>query len=165
MAETNLDRLKKIVSKEPSNWSEKARGRNENGDWLEDSFKIALVVLRTLRSKEMSQKELADKMNVSPQQVNKIVKGRENLSLETLSKLKKALGVDFIKIGSSAISNDTFVMQLPNGSSKLNFVIKGRKAEGSYPVNIGNKSKNISLPVFVTANQIFESKEVCDLSN
>jgi len=35
-------------------------------------------------------------MNVSPQQINKIVKGQENLTLETITNLEIALGIQII---------------------------------------------------------------------
>ena len=37
-------------------------------------------------------------MNVTPQYVNNIVKGRENLTLETIAKLEKALGIELMTI-------------------------------------------------------------------
>jgi len=35
-------------------------------------------------------------MNISPQQISKIVKGQENLTLETISNLEIALGIQII---------------------------------------------------------------------
>jgi transcriptional regulator with XRE-family HTH domain len=58
--------LKKHESTTPSQWREKA---DELG---------------------MTQKALAEQMNVSQQYVDRILKGRENLSLETLSKIRKS---------------------------------------------------------------------------
>ncbi len=40
---------------------------------------------------------------MSPQQVSKIVKGRENLTLETISKLECVLGVALITTTDSAV--------------------------------------------------------------
>jgi transcriptional regulator with XRE-family HTH domain len=85
-----------IASKEPSGWLKDAQWRSENRAWLKHSQAIALRILRTLRAKNISQKELAEKIGVSPQQVNKIVKGKENLTLETIAKLETALGVSLI---------------------------------------------------------------------
>jgi plasmid maintenance system antidote protein VapI len=48
--------------------------------------------------KDMQQKELAEAMDVSPQQVSKIVKGKQNLKLETISKLEAALGIKLFEI-------------------------------------------------------------------
>ena len=44
----------------------------------------------------MSQKELAESLEVSLQQINKILKGRENLNLQTISKIEKCLDMDLI---------------------------------------------------------------------
>lgn len=47
------------------------------------------------RMKELgiTQKELAEKMNCTQQYISKILKGRENLSLEALCKIELALGI------------------------------------------------------------------------
>jgi transcriptional regulator with XRE-family HTH domain len=50
-----------------------------------------------LKQKGWSQKQLAENMKVSAQQINKIVKGKENLTLETISKLENALGIVLIE--------------------------------------------------------------------
>ena len=44
----------------------------------------------------LTQKALAERMGCSQQYVSRIVKGRENLSLETIVKLEEALEVDII---------------------------------------------------------------------
>ncbi|EAT59327.1 MULTISPECIES: helix-turn-helix domain-containing protein [Chlorobium] len=94
MAVDNIhEKIAAIASKELSGWLKDAEWRVENRAWLKHSQAIALRILRTLRAKNISQKELAEKIGVSPQQVNKIVKGRENLTLETIAKLETALDV------------------------------------------------------------------------
>jgi len=102
MKETAREKLRAIVSDETSDWLEEAKWRKENRDWLNKSAKIAIKILREIRlqkeSKGMSQKVLAEILNVSPQYINKIVKGQENLSLETISKLEKALGIVLIEV-------------------------------------------------------------------
>ena len=57
------------------------------------SQKIAIKVLMKLNELGWSQKDLAAKMEVSPQQVNKIVSGKENLTLETQEKLQCILDI------------------------------------------------------------------------
>lgn len=103
---SNLDKLNKIISSHKSTWQDEATWRNENEFWLTYSFDIALRVLDTLREKKMTQKELAEKMNVSPQFINKIVKGQENLSLETIGKLSRALGVALIEVTGTSKRNE-----------------------------------------------------------
>lgn len=95
---SNLEKLNKILSGKKSTWKEEATRREENEEWLSQSFDIAVRVLDTLRAKKMTQKDLAEKMNVSPQFINKIVKGQENLSLETINKLSRALGIKLIEV-------------------------------------------------------------------
>ena len=100
----NLDNFLNLVSDESSGWLEKAQWREENKQWLDRSAKIAIKILSILRNNRKenrlpnSQKDLADMMGVSPQQVNKMVKGSENLTLETISKVEKALGIQLMEI-------------------------------------------------------------------
>lgn len=81
-----------------------AQWRIENRAWLKHSQAIALRILRTLRANNVSQKELAEQIGVSPQQINKIVKGRENLTLETIAKLEGALGIVLLMLPPSSES-------------------------------------------------------------
>jgi len=55
---------------------------------------IALKVLCSLRAKRMTQKDLAANMNINSQQVSEIAKGKESITLETISKLEKVLGIN-----------------------------------------------------------------------
>ena len=62
----------------------------------------------------LTQQALAERMNCTQQYVSKILKGNENLSLDTLSKLEEVLGMNLLskslyktKISSLAIA-DTF---------------------------------------------------------
>jgi transcriptional regulator with XRE-family HTH domain len=102
MATNNLkQKIDIALSRHPSRWMEKALQDELNEVWLERSADIALRILSTLQANGMSQKELAEKIGVSPQQINKIVKGRENLTLETISKLEKALGIVILTLPAS----------------------------------------------------------------
>jgi transcriptional regulator with XRE-family HTH domain len=96
-----LEELKR-TSKKNTKWIQDALWQKENEVWLDRSFAIAVKVLRTLRAQKRTQKELAEEMGVSPQFVNKIVKGSENLTLETISKLEKALNLQLIEIPESS---------------------------------------------------------------
>lgn len=96
--------IDKYISDRTSGWKEKALQRQENEKWLEKSAAIALKVLRELRMKSLSQKELAEKMNVSAQYINKLVKGRENLSLDTICKLEEALDITLFSVPQCTVS-------------------------------------------------------------
>ena len=83
--------------KTQSNYLQNAKFRIENKKWLSYSSNIALRVLAALEeSEEMIQKSLAEKVGVSPQYINKVLKGQENLSLQTIAKLSEALNMELI---------------------------------------------------------------------
>lgn len=99
MAVENIkEKLAKIVSGESSDWLEEVKWRRENRAWLKRSQAIAIKVLMRLDDLKMSQKKLAERMGVSAQLVNKWVKGKENLTLETISKLEYHLGIQLIEV-------------------------------------------------------------------
>ncbi|MRT92382.1 helix-turn-helix transcriptional regulator [Ancylomarina sp. 16SWW S1-10-2] len=91
----NINKLNKLASSE-SKWIEEAKERQKNKSWLKHSQKIAVIVLKTLKEKKIKQTQLAEIVGVSPQQINKIVKGKENLTLQTISGLEDALDIKLI---------------------------------------------------------------------
>ena len=80
-----------------SKYLQNAKFRIENKKWLSYSSNIALRVLAALEeSEQMTQKTLAEMVGVSPQYINKVLKGQENLSLQTIAKLSEALNMELI---------------------------------------------------------------------
>lgn len=94
------DKIKKYISDESSNWMEQAEKYESNKDWLDKSALIAIKILSTLRSQSITQKGLADSIGVTPQYINKVVKGQENLSLETICKIERSLGITLVAVPS-----------------------------------------------------------------
>ena len=64
---------------------------------------IGQKVKRLRIAANLSQKALAERMNCTQQYVSKILKGTENMSLDTLTKLEDALGIRLI-LDDSAVS-------------------------------------------------------------
>lgn len=95
---SNIDKLKAISTPAEEDWLKIAEEWEKEDAYLEKSTKIAVAVLSILRERRMTKQELAEKMEVSAQYVSKIVKGSENLTLETISKLERALDVELIRI-------------------------------------------------------------------
>ena len=79
-------------------WKEREDYKKANRSWLKKSVDVALCVLDVLDKKKMSQSELAEKLKVSRQQVSKILKGQENLTLETITKLESVLGMELVEV-------------------------------------------------------------------
>ena len=96
MKQKTLEFLETHQSKTPSRWREEAEWRRDNWSWLRHSQKIAVKVLLQMKQEGLTQKALAERMDCTQQYVSKILKGRENMSLDTLSKLEDALGISLI---------------------------------------------------------------------
>ena len=96
MKKKTLEFLEAHKSETPSTWREEAEWRRDNWSWLRHSQKIAVKVLLEMKKQGLTQKALAERMDCSQQYVSKILKGKENMSLDTLSKLENALGINLI---------------------------------------------------------------------
>lgn len=70
----------------------------ENTIWRPKAVSIAFTVLALLDQKGITKQELAAKMNVKPQFISRIVKGKANLTLETLTKLEQALEAPIVTV-------------------------------------------------------------------
>lgn len=92
--------IEELIQNAPkaNDWRQQAEFRRENKDWLLKSARIAIKVLRVLRAKKITQVQLAELMAVTPQHINKILQGRENMTLETIVKMETALGIELITI-------------------------------------------------------------------
>jgi ribosome-binding protein aMBF1 (putative translation factor) len=98
MASKKIIKPKVLQNAIPSfQWKKREDYKKENRGWLRKSISVALTILEILEERKMSQTELAEKLKVSRQHVGKILKGQENLTIETICKLEEALG---IKLGS-----------------------------------------------------------------
>ncbi len=95
---TNFIQKLKSQSIKDDTWIKEAEWRQKNEAWLDISFAIAVKILRTLRNRNMTQKDLAEILGLSPQYVNKIVKGSENLTIETITKIEYALDIQLIQV-------------------------------------------------------------------
>lgn len=90
---------KKIKSEaKTSDWLRKAKERKANQEWLDISFKIATKILKYLRESGMTQKDLAQRLNYSPQYLSRILKGKENFTIETISKIQNTIEVQLIQV-------------------------------------------------------------------
>lgn len=118
----NLEKLHEIAESETSPLFDKVQERRKNRYWLKKSQQIAVRVLMTLREKGMSQKQLAEQLEVSPQQVSKIVKGKQNLTLDTISKLEQVLEIPLIEVSKKeqfVSANQTKMQQFVSHTTKL----------------------------------------------
>ena len=86
-------KLRQHQSSAPSKWRERAQWRRENKSWLRHSQHIAMMMLDRMEDLHMTQSSLAELMGCSQQYVSRILKGHENLSIETICKIEDALNI------------------------------------------------------------------------
>ena len=114
MKNNKVEKLNSLISKEKSGWLDKAKWREENESWLDLSFEIAVKILGALRKNKQSntfpknQKELAEAVKCSPQYINKVLKGNENLQLETITKIGNILNVSLIEVPATEVAKEEF---------------------------------------------------------
>lgn len=118
--ETNREKFNKIATSTNTELLKEVTYRNANRDWLRRSNRIAAKVLMALKVQKMTQKDLAEKMNVTPQYINKIVKGGENLTTETITKLESLLNIVI------------FADSIRNQNTKVSSVYSGMYNDSNY---------------------------------
>jgi ribosome-binding protein aMBF1 (putative translation factor) len=73
------------------------RIEQDKKNWVEYSQLIAGVMSKRMVELGFTQLMLAEKMNCTQQYISKILKGKKNMSLETICKIENALGIEIIK--------------------------------------------------------------------
>lgn len=94
----NLEKLSAMASARTEEAKMRAEKRKANRAWLKMSQEIALAIRYYLRKSGSTQKELADKLGVSTAYMTKLMKGNENLTIETICKLQDALKEDLVTV-------------------------------------------------------------------
>ena len=94
----NIERLKEVAKPASAEALQEDEYRRQNWDWLEKSALIALGIHAYLRKNNISKQEFARLLEVSPAQVTKLLSGKENLGLKTISKIESVLQMDLVAI-------------------------------------------------------------------
>jgi len=69
---------------------------NHTRIFVKNSLDIVEYIHQLLESKNMTQRDLADKMEKSESEISKYLSGGHNLTLRTLAKIQDAIGEDII---------------------------------------------------------------------
>lgn len=89
-----IKNLENHQSATPSRWREKATYRQENKEWLHYSQHVAMLMLDKMEQLHLTQGGLAELMGCSQQYVSRVLKGHENLTIDTIFKIEKVLDLD-----------------------------------------------------------------------
>ena len=91
-----IEKLEQHQAETPSAWKEKAEERIANKPWLRYSQYVAMMMLDKMEEIGLNQRGLAERMRCSQQYVSKILKGQENLSIETICKIEEVLEIELL---------------------------------------------------------------------
>lgn len=72
-----------------------------NSNWQEYSKAIASRIQNAIKEKGWQNKDLANKLNMAPSQVSRMLKGELNFTIETLVKVGNVLGIDWFGVEKS----------------------------------------------------------------
>lgn len=89
----NINNIKELSKGRISSWANKSKHRLENKHWLIRATYVATQILDEMKRSEITQISLADRLHVSKQYISKVLKGEENLTLDTIGRFEAALGI------------------------------------------------------------------------
>ena len=91
-----IDFLKANEHKGNGEFLKEAQYLKDNWDWMKYSYAIAIKVRNRMNELGLTQKRLAQSLGCTQQHISILLNGKVNMTLETLSKLEKALDFDLI---------------------------------------------------------------------
>lgn len=92
---SSKEKLKKLSSGTSLGWLDDANFVEDNSEMLEMTGRIALAIIKVMKMKGLTKKDLAKLLKISPQSVSKQLSGNANFTLETMAKYGRILGVKF----------------------------------------------------------------------
>ena len=93
----NSVKFESLVSNEVSGWHKDAKERRKQEDWRDNAFDIALILLDYKDTHDLNQAQLAGKIGVSNQYINRVLQGKENLDSTSITRIENALGISLIR--------------------------------------------------------------------
>lgn len=145
---TNKEKFLKLVSAEETDTVRKNQQRIRSRAMLRESQQVAMKVIVRLEELGWTQRDLAAQMEVSPQQVNKIISGKENMTLETLVKLQEILNIPILAtfFANQPVSAAKHIIRFRTTEQALNttpteagtFRFAAKQALHNIPLNAGS---------------------------
>lgn len=80
------------------NIDKNAKWKKENKAWLEWSRNIALSLVKYMETNGLNRNGLAERLDVSPQYVSKILSGKVNFSFKSIAELEQKLGIKLLDV-------------------------------------------------------------------
>jgi len=121
-----LNQISKPVNKN-SKWREIAETNKKHQDILEDLMTIALRIRSRLKEMGIRQKELAEKLDVTPQALTRIMQGSQNLTLSKIRQIENILDISLISIRQPSMSQANMRTRLIPVSVAYNLTVSPEK--------------------------------------
>lgn len=134
---TEKEKLQRLSSGTSLGWLDDAEFVENNEEMLEMSAKAALAILKVMNQQNMTKRDLAKLLGISPQSVSKQLSGNANFTFETLQKYGNVLGMtfDFVpKYNGKALFEEDYPAALV-----FEFKTKGQKAPMSFKRERANR--------------------------
>lgn len=98
MSKKVIDFLENHQSATPSKFEENAKQRKENRTWLRWSRNVALALIDYMQVNGLNRNGLAERLEVSPQYVSKLLSGKVNFSFKSLADIEDKLGLRCLNV-------------------------------------------------------------------
>ena len=121
--------------------------------------KIGEFIARVRQERGMTQTEFADRLGTSQSAVNRIEKGKQNLSLETLGRLSEALNKQIISLGSGSVN-----LRI-EGGHELHGNIKLKTSKNAAVALLCASLLNYGVTKFVNFPRIEEVNRIIEVLN
>lgn len=134
----NKEKFLALISDKDNSTLEQVEYRIKNRDMLKESQKIAIKILLRLDELGWKQKDLAQEMKVTPQQISKIVSGKENMGIETQIRLQSILDIPILA---------SYYEDRRNNYAEIAKIQSGAKLEYGLPIEPVDKFDRLASQV------------------
>ena len=97
MQSESLKKFLDLVSDEQPLVHERMKWLKENKEWRNVAVKVIMNVLGVMRERKITQEDLAERLEVTPQWLNTVLRGNEKLTLEIIGRFEKVLQIEIIE--------------------------------------------------------------------
>lgn len=96
----NKEKFLKLVNSVDNSWLDDFKKDLSNNEDFEINMKIVLKIIHFMKDNHLKQVDLASMLNVSPQYVNRLLGGGENISIAKAEEYGRMLGIRLIDVPS-----------------------------------------------------------------
>ena len=124
----NKEKFLGLVSAKDDQWIAGFEADIANEEAFDANMRIVLKIIDFMKREGLKQKELAARLEVSPQYINKLLRGKENIKVETAILYGRKLGIELIAIPSE---NEFPIQEQVYSAIKSCFVSFGTMTEST----------------------------------